>query len=68
MTKMKSRKSIVKRYKITGGSRIKRKKAFKSHIMEKKSSKRKTRLSRGVCLKKGDANVLVKVIIGFKNI
>jgi large subunit ribosomal protein L35 len=41
MPKMKSHKGAGKRFKITGSGKIKRKKAGKSHILTKKSSKRK---------------------------
>jgi large subunit ribosomal protein L35 len=44
MPKMKSHKGARKRFKITGSGKVKRMKAFKSHILTKKSSKRKRRL------------------------
>jgi len=44
MPKMKSHKGARKRFKITGTGKVKRMKAFKSHILTKKSSKRKRRL------------------------
>ena len=41
MPKMKTHKASAKRFKITGTGKLKRGKAFKSHILTKKSSKTK---------------------------
>ncbi|MDQ6768846.1 MAG: 50S ribosomal protein L35 [Gemmatimonadota bacterium] len=46
MPKMKSHKGARKRFKITGSGKVKRMRAFKSHILTKKSSKKKRRLRR----------------------
>lgn len=43
---MKSNSGAKKRFKVTGSGKIKRKKAFKSHILTKKSSKRKRNLGK----------------------
>ncbi|NNJ89699.1 MAG: 50S ribosomal protein L35 [Eudoraea sp.] len=45
MPKMKTKSSAKKRFKLTGSGKIKRKHAFKSHILTKKSKKRKLRLT-----------------------
>ncbi|MEM6804284.1 MAG: 50S ribosomal protein L35 [Bacteroidota bacterium] len=44
MPKMKTKSSAKKRFKLTGTGKIKRKHAFKSHILTKKSKKRKLKL------------------------
>ena len=44
MPKMKSNSGAKKRFKITGSGRVKRKHAFHSHILTKKSQKRKRKL------------------------
>ena len=44
MPKMKTHKGAKKRFSITGSGKVKRMKAFKSHILTKKTSKRKRRL------------------------
>ena len=44
MPKMKTHKGAAKRFKITGSGKVKRYKAFKSHILTKKTSKRKRNL------------------------
>ena len=46
MPKMKTHRGAAKRIKITGTGRLKRRKAYKNHILEKKSSTRKRRLGR----------------------
>ena len=42
--KMKSHRGACKRFKITGSGKVKRNKAYKSHILTKKSQKRKRNL------------------------
>jgi large subunit ribosomal protein L35 len=44
MPKMKSRRSAAKSFKVTANGKIKRRKAFRSHILTSKSSKRKRHL------------------------
>ncbi len=45
MPKMKTKSSAKKRFTVTGSGKIKRKHAFKSHILTKKSTKRKRNLT-----------------------
>lgn len=45
MPKLKTRKAAAKRFRATGSGKIRRRKAFKNHILEHKSSTRKRRLS-----------------------
>ena len=44
MAKMKTNRSAAKRFKVTGTGKLKRNRAYKSHILTKKSTKRKRRL------------------------
>ena len=44
MPKMKTNRGAAKRFKATGSGRIRRAKAFSSHILTKKSTKRKRNL------------------------
>ncbi|MBW4078678.1 MAG: 50S ribosomal protein L35 [Acidimicrobiales bacterium] len=46
MPKMKTDSGAKKRIKITGSGKLRRRKAFRGHIMEKKSSVRARRLGR----------------------
>ncbi|MGM0413938.1 MAG: 50S ribosomal protein L35 [Bacillota bacterium] len=48
MPKMKTHKGIKKRVRKTGKGKLKRKKAFNSHLQTKKSAKRKRNLSKDV--------------------
>ncbi len=46
MPKMKTKSSAKKRFKLTASGKIKRKHAFKSHILTKKSTKQKRNLTK----------------------
>ena len=41
MPKIKTNRAAAKRFKVTGTGKLKRNKAYKSHILTKKSAKRK---------------------------
>ena len=43
MPKIKTRRAAAKRFTVTGSGEFKRNKAFKSHILEKKSQKTQTK-------------------------
>ncbi len=60
MPKMKTHKGTAKRFKLTGTGKIKRGNAFKSHILEKKSPKRKRGFAAPSLVDKSDANVIRK--------
>jgi large subunit ribosomal protein L35 len=52
--KMKSHRGATKRFKVTPTGKIRRRKAFANHIMEKKSPKRKRHLNAGDVVAKSD--------------
>lgn len=54
MPKQKTKSSAKKRFKLTGTGKIKRKHAFKSHILTKKSKKRKLALTHDTVVHKSD--------------
>ena len=56
MPKMKTKSSAKKRFKVTGSGKIKRKHAFKSHILTKKTTKRKRNLTHIGLVDKVDVN------------
>ena len=56
MPKMKTNASAKKRFKLTGSGKIKRKHAFKSHILTKKATDRKHRLTKFTTVHKADEN------------
>ena len=47
MPKMKTNRGAAKRFKVTGSGKVMRRKAFASHILTKKSTKRKRGLRQG---------------------
>ncbi len=58
MPKAKTNSSAKKRFTFTGSGKIKRKHAFKSHILTKKATKRKRNLTKATTVHKSDvANV-----------
>ncbi|MEL0010790.1 MAG: 50S ribosomal protein L35 [Bacteroidota bacterium] len=62
MPKMKSNSGAKKRFKTTGSGKIKRKKAFKRHILTKKSSKTKRQLGQSTLVSPADV-AKVKLLI-----
>ena len=56
MPKMKTHKGAKKRFSVTGTGKVRRLKAYKSHILTKKSAKRKRNLRRATIVHpSGDA-------------
>ena len=47
MPKQKTHRGAAKRFRVTGSGRVKRAKAYKSHILNKKTTKRKRNLRKG---------------------
>jgi large subunit ribosomal protein L35 len=65
MPKMKTNSSAKKRFTLTGSGKIKRKHAFKSHILTKKSKKRKLNLTHtGLVSEQDSGNVKRMLCIG----
>jgi large subunit ribosomal protein L35 len=62
MPKMKTNSGATKRFKKTASGKIKRKHAFKNHILTKKSKKRKLRLAHAAIVFKGDMNRVEKML------
>ena len=60
MPKMKTHKGTAKRFRLTGTGKIVRGKAFKSHILEKKSPKRKRGFRQEGVISPADVNVIKK--------
>ncbi len=52
--KKKTKKAAAKRFRITGKGRVRRRKAYKSHILTKKSPKRKRNLRQGAIASRAD--------------
>ncbi len=54
MPKVKVKSGAKKRFKLTGSGKIKRKHAFKSHILTKKETKQKRNLTKMALVHKSD--------------
>ena len=65
MPKMKTNSGAKKRFTLTGTGKIKRKHAFKSHILTKKTKKQKRRLTHFSILNKSD-EMNVKQLLALK--
>lgn len=62
MPKIKTNRGAAKRFRKTGGGKLKRKKAYASHIMTKKSSKRKRALRKGDLVHSADAKKVSRLL------
>ena len=62
MGKLKTRRAAAKRFNVTGTGKFKRAKAYKSHILEKKSPKRKRNLRKATLVSKSDYKRVVKCL------
>ena len=64
MPKMKTKSGAKKRFVLTGSGKIKRKHAYKSHILTKKSTKRKRNLTYFTIIDKADEQNIRRMIQG----
>jgi len=62
MPKMKSHSGASKRFKKTGSGKLRRNKANRNHMLEKKSSKRKARFLGDADVAKADAPNIEKML------
>jgi large subunit ribosomal protein L35 len=65
MPKMKTHSGAKKRFKLTASGKVRGRRAFSTHILEKKSPKRKRRQARPVFLSKQDEG-RAKTLLGAK--
>ena len=65
MPKMKSHSSSKKRFKITGTGKVKRNNAYKTHILTKKSTKRKRNLRKATTASSAN-EAIIKNMIPYK--
>ncbi|MBF6628982.1 MAG: 50S ribosomal protein L35 [Proteiniphilum sp.] len=65
MPKMKTNSGAKKRFTLTGTGKIKRKHAYKSHILTKKSKKRKRNLTQTGLVHKSDLKN-IKMLLALK--
>ena len=63
MPKMKTNRSVRKRFKVTKTGKVRRYKAFKGHMRQTKSAKQKRAIRKPLICSPGDAKV-VKIMLG----
>ncbi len=62
MPKMKTHKGAAKRFRKTGTGKLKRSKAYRGHILTKKSSKRKRQLRKPGTVSKSDQKRIAQLL------
>jgi len=62
MPKMKTHRGAAKRFKKTGTGKLKRSKAFKRHILTKKSAKTKRNLRKGTMVSAAQEKAMKKLL------
>jgi len=62
MPKMKTNSSAKKRFSLTGSGKVKRKRAFKNHILTKKAKDQKKRLGKDAIVKAPDMNNVLHML------
>ena len=62
MPKMKTKRAAAKRFKTTGTGKLMKMKAYKSHILNKKSTKRKRNLRKGGYTDKTNTATIKKLL------
>jgi large subunit ribosomal protein L35 len=62
MPKMKTHRGAAKRFKVTAQGKVKRRKAYKSHILTKKSANRKRHLSQSELVSKAETDKIRRML------
>ena len=62
MPKFKTKRAAAKRFKTTGTGKLKRFKAYKSHILTKKTTKRKRNLRKATMMDQTNEKVMKKIL------
>ena len=62
MPKMKTNRAAAKRFKATGSGKLKRNKAYKSHILTKKSQKTKRNLRKATMVDSTNVKNMKKIL------
>ncbi len=65
MPKMKTHSGSKKRFRKTATGKLRGRRAFSSHILEKKSPKRKRKFAKDVAIKDADAKRITKLLGGY---
>jgi large subunit ribosomal protein L35 len=64
MPKLKSHRGAAKRFKITGRGKVRRQKAFHSHLLTKKHPKRKRQLRQPTSVHPGNVQSVKRLLSG----
>ena len=62
MAKLKTKKAAAKRFKVTASGKLKRSKAYKSHILTKKTTKRKRNLRKAALVDSTNEKNMKKIL------
>ena len=62
MPKMKTKRAAAKRFKVTGTGKVKRNKAYKRHILTKKTTKNKRNLRKAVMTDESNVKNMKKIL------
>jgi large subunit ribosomal protein L35 len=62
MPKLKTHRGAKKRFKVTGKKKIVHSKAYKSHLLTKKSAKRKRKLGKSDLIKSADRKKIKRML------
>jgi large subunit ribosomal protein L35 len=62
MPKMKTHRGAAKRFKLTGSGKVRRRHAYKSHLLKKKTAKRKRRLRAEVTVSQVDTKKIKRLL------
>ena len=62
MPKVKTSRAAAKRFKVSGSGKLIRNKAYKSHILTKKSTKRKRNLRKDIVTDSTNSKVMKKIL------
>ncbi|HEX3426298.1 MAG TPA: 50S ribosomal protein L35 [Acidimicrobiales bacterium] len=62
MPKMRTDRGAAKRIKVTGTGRLRRRRAFRSHLLEKKPTARTRRLGREADVSPGDTRAVKRLL------
>ena len=62
MAKLKTKEAAAKRFKVTASGKLKRSKAYKSHILTKKTTKRKRNLRKATMTDSTNEKVMKKIL------
>lgn len=62
MPKLKTKRAAAKRFKVTGTGKLKRSKAYKRHILTKKTAKNKRKLRQATMVDSANVKTMKKVL------